>query len=105
MGALEGMRQGHARFMEGSPALISCHQVHILSVSLFSWQPQALHSRNCHFKLRTSRTTNSQEKSAIFQIVICRVGGKKVDTGYLGLWGHTVEFARCCGALGCPLAA
>lgn len=33
---------------------------------LFPQESQAFHLRNCHFKWRTSRTTNSPEKSALF---------------------------------------
>lgn len=60
-------------FAKGSLALVACHQVHALSVSLFPRQLQALHSRNCHFK---PRTTNSQEKSVLFP-KCCLQSGRK----------------------------
>lgn len=63
-------------FDEGSLALVPCHEVRVLSVSLFSQQLRAPHSRNCHFKLRTSRTTNSQEKS-VLSPKCCLQSGRK----------------------------
>lgn len=79
------------RFIEGSLPLFPVGRC-TRSVSLFPRQLQAFHSRNCHFKPRTSRTTNSQGKSVLCPKCCCRVGGKKLDIKIFGTLGTNSVF-------------